>query len=230
MDSKTQDSVADVDNTQLECSTASPNPSPETSPPHNSTSTPRSTPKLPEGEDGGQLLPTPRTPKPWAWKCHRCHQKYEFRVTTRCLYDGHYFCSGAPTNRNNPRRNKKKQNSRKWVCTYIFDYSGWQAMKAWQGQKLETHGKEDQRESGCMIDCIRPGGCHPTTPASLPSWFGFRRDTDAFSNEPVRLDQQDTDFLSSSSLESDAENKARAGSKRERSATTDAPPEAPPAK
>lgn len=180
MDSKPQDSVADVDNTQRECSTAFPNPG--TSPPHSLTSTPGSTPKLPEGDDGGQLLPTPPTPKPWAWKCHRCQRKYEFGVTTRCLYDGHHFCSSAPKNKNNPRRNKKKQNSRRGVCRDIFDYSGWQVMKAWQKLKRRAHGKEDQRETGCMIDCISPGGCKDSTTTPPP--------TDAFSNEPVHLDQQ----------------------------------------
>ncbi|KAE8442482.1 hypothetical protein EG329_003325 [Mollisiaceae sp. DMI_Dod_QoI] len=39
------------------------------------------------------LKAAPPIPHPWIWRCHLCRTTYRLGVTSRCLRDGHYFCS-----------------------------------------------------------------------------------------------------------------------------------------
>ncbi|KAH7064614.1 hypothetical protein B0J12DRAFT_693048 [Macrophomina phaseolina] len=83
-------------------------------------------------------LPSPSTPPPspalkWVWQCHICHRTYPLGATSRCLDDGHYFCSGATTVKTwRARANLKKKVKKHRACASEFDYSGWKAFGQWR--------------------------------------------------------------------------------------------------
>ncbi|OJD17191.1 hypothetical protein AJ78_02684 [Emergomyces pasteurianus Ep9510] len=192
MESSSQGSSADVENIQHACPTPSSTQIPwEFS--HLNPSTARaSTSELPEGDKRDQLPPKPPTPLPWVWECHWCNKRYNLGVTNRCLYDGHFVCSGFLNRRNNPQRNRRKQF--RGVCKYGFDYPGWQAMKIWQWQVRHADGNEEQWESGCVRDCISPGDClYRTTVALTPCSFGNPNNSPGSSNRAADSNQQDPD-------------------------------------
>ncbi|KAK4183739.1 hypothetical protein QBC35DRAFT_349837, partial [Podospora australis] len=81
-------------------------------------------------------------PKPWVWRCHRCHEIYPLAVTRRCLDCSHTFCTrpvsqaspsssaNAPTEYvskvvNGKVIRKKKAKKQERMCTSSFDYAGW---------------------------------------------------------------------------------------------------------
>lgn len=74
----------------------------------------------------------PDLPMPWVWQCHLCRNRYPLGVTRRCLYDGHYYCSGE-TNVKNLKKKKKGQ-----ACSSEFDYEGWDEYGEWKRQALHT--------------------------------------------------------------------------------------------
>jgi hypothetical protein len=108
------------------------------------------------------LPPKPRTPLPWAWRCHRCGRRYNLGVTRRCLYDGHYFCPG-----------QGKHHSRSG-----FDFEGWATMNEWRREVRELKDKVKKKKNkqersswrmqlwvplvkdyDCLEDCDYPGAC-----------------------------------------------------------------------
>lgn len=74
----------------------------------------------------------PDNPMPWVWQCHLCRNRYPLGVTRRCLYDGHYYCSGE-TNVKNLKKKRKGQ-----ACSSEFDYEGWDDYGEWKRQALHT--------------------------------------------------------------------------------------------
>jgi hypothetical protein len=72
----------------------------------------------------------PDLPLPWVWQCHLCRNRYPLGVTRRCLYDGHYYCSGE-TNVKNLKKKKKGQ-----ACSSEFDYEGWDDYGEWKRKAL----------------------------------------------------------------------------------------------
>ncbi|KAK2743318.1 hypothetical protein FQN55_007515 [Onygenales sp. PD_40] len=132
----------------------SPSPSPQPSPTSSSNSTPESSPS-PSTDGTSQLPPAPRTPMPWVWKCHLCRKLYKVGVTNRCLEDGHYFCYRPAK----PKKLKKKSRRTVEICTSEFDFPGWAQMNAWQNLVRSVKGNEDEREFGCINDCIYPSSC-----------------------------------------------------------------------
>ncbi|OAX78841.1 hypothetical protein ACJ72_06846 [Emergomyces africanus] len=221
MESTSQGSPADAENIQHACSTQSLTQSPCASPQHNPSSTRGSAPNLPQGDSRDQVPLKLPTPKPWAWTCHECDETYNFEATTRCLYDGHYFCSRVLKNRNSPPRHNRNQNWEK--CTNIFDAVGWKAMKAWQQEMRRANGKEKQREPDCISDCISPRDCvNRTAVSATTTLFEYPTSHAVFSHRSADLNQQiDLD---------EVENSFRVGSKRVRLEAADAPSEASPAK
>jgi hypothetical protein len=75
--------------------------------------------------------PPPDLPLPWVWQCHLCRHRYPLGVTRRCLYDGHYYCSGE-TNVKNLKKKKKGQ-----ACSSEFDYEGWDEYGEWKRKALQ---------------------------------------------------------------------------------------------
>lgn len=75
--------------------------------------------------------PQPDNPLPWIWQCHLCRNRYPLGVTRRCLYDGHYYCSGGA---DQPNLKKKKKGV---ACSSEFDYDGWEDYGDWRRQVLQ---------------------------------------------------------------------------------------------
>ncbi|KLJ11650.1 hypothetical protein EMPG_13190 [Blastomyces silverae] len=234
MDSNSQDSP-DVENTiQSTCNSPASNRSTESpivsacsSPQQSHISIPASTWEAPEDADGDQQPATPPTPKPWMWTCHKCYDNYSLGATTRCLYDGHYLCRNFLSKRNRQRKYKRQG----WkICGNIFDYTGWENMRAWQKQWRQGQGAEEEWESGCMDDCEYPRFCKHMAPTPPCMTERVRPEKQLGITAPASPPPNDNNYSLSSSREGDADDKVRAGSKRARSETTDVPPEAPPAK
>lgn len=110
-----------------------------------------------ETTDERSLLPPPDNPLPWIWQCHLCRNRYPLNVTRRCLYDGHYYCSGE-TDRPNLRKKKKGL-----ACSSEFDYDGWEDFVNWRQHVLKA--VDNPRVlAGCEA-CAFPSQCR--TPTAL---------------------------------------------------------------
>ncbi|ODH48804.1 hypothetical protein GX48_05129 [Paracoccidioides brasiliensis] len=224
MNPRSQGSVPKVTNTQDASSpTPSSNPSPIISPlislPSSSTGSHSPSPRLPES-DTDQLPPPPRTPMAWMWKCHLCCSKYPLGVTSRCLIDGHCYCSGRPTDRN------KQQGQ--ISCTSNFDYVGWKSMVGWQKQVRRASDNEGIREHGCWADCTFPTSCrHTLRFLKLRCPRVVEKNHNGCSDEATSRMQSDTAPASSFLSESEAENKDRTRAKRPLPEAEDSPSDAP---
>ena len=113
--------------------------------------TPESKVKKPES-----IPPPPDVPLPWVWQCHLCRNRYPLGVTRRCLYDGHYYCSGDAS-----QPNLKKKKGR--ACSSEFDYEGWEEYADWK-QKVLKVIENPRVLRGCET-CAFPSQCR--TPAAL---------------------------------------------------------------
>ena len=102
------------------------------------------------------IAPPPDSPLPWVWQCHLCRNRYPLGVTRRCLYDGHYYCSG-----DTGQPNLKKKKGR--ACSSEFDYEGWEEYAEWKHKALKEHGNS-RVSRGCET-CAFPSQCR--TPAAL---------------------------------------------------------------
>ena len=100
--------------------------------------------------------PPPTMPLPWVWQCHLCRNRYALGVTRRCLYDGHYYCSGDTVQ---PNLKKKKVRA----CSSEFDYDGWEEYGDWKVKILQEQGNSRVLR-GCET-CVFPSQCR--TPAAL---------------------------------------------------------------
>jgi hypothetical protein len=78
------------------------------------------------------IPPPPESPLPWIWQCHLCRNRYPLGVTRRCLYDGHYYCSGE-TNVKNLKKKRKGH-----ACSSEFDYEGWDEYGDWRREALQA--------------------------------------------------------------------------------------------
>jgi hypothetical protein len=102
--------------------------------------------------------PPPDAPLPWVWQCHLCRNRYPLGVTRRCLYDGHYYCSGE-----SGQPNLKKKKGR--ACSSEFDYEGWETYGDWRARALQQ--RENGRNlRGCEM-CKFPSQCR-TPPVLFP--------------------------------------------------------------
>ena len=119
--------------------------------PNFGTATTSLTPRMAKCELG--LPPIPGMPMPWVWTCHLCHSKYFLGVTSRCLVDGHYYCSGKATDKNTRTRHRGK------LCTSDFDYLGWEKMNEWRKEVRNLMKSEGSWRSGCWNDCVFPSAC-----------------------------------------------------------------------
>ncbi|PGH01667.1 hypothetical protein GX51_05113 [Blastomyces parvus] len=236
MDSNHQDSPSVENTIQSTChsrattsSTESPTINTWPSPQQSGISTPASTCEAPEDADGDQQPATPPTPKPWQWRCHRCYGKYSVEATTRCLRDGHYFCSNSQSKRNR-RRKYKRQDKR--ICINMFDYTGWKKMRAWQKQWRQGQGTKEERESGCMNGCGSPGYCKRVapTPPCMADPVPPEEQLDIKALAALSLNDSNDPLSSEKEEDDDPNDKVRAGSKRRRPIKINVPPEAPPAK
>ncbi|KPI41390.1 uncharacterized protein AB675_9055 [Cyphellophora attinorum] len=90
---------------------------------------------LPPSMRKATIPPPPEAPLPWIWQCHLCRNRYPLGVTRRCLYDGHYYCSGE-TNVKNLKKKKKGQ-----ACSSEFDYEGWDEYGEWKREALAIMGQ-----------------------------------------------------------------------------------------
>ena len=95
-------------------------------------------------------IPQPKT-KEWKWVCHLCRSKYRLGVTNRCLIDGHYFCSGKPTNGVNGETKGRS-------CKSYLDKNGWMKRNGYRTTVRCLKGIESS--PGCWEDCYYPGMCH----------------------------------------------------------------------
>ena len=103
--------------------------------------------------------PPPESPLPWIWQCHLCRNRYPLGVTRRCLYDGHYYCSGE-TNVKNLKKKKKGH-----ACSSEFDYEGWDEYGEWKRKALAVI---DQAKVSKRCDkCDFPSMCR-TPPEQFP--------------------------------------------------------------
>ncbi len=110
-------------------------------------------PKEPKPEP---IAPPPVSPLPWVWQCHLCRNRYPLGVTRRCLYDGHYYCSG-----DTGQPNLKKKKGR--ACSSEFDYEGWEEYSDWKHKVLKELSNP-RIFRGCET-CAFPSQCR--TPAAL---------------------------------------------------------------
>ncbi|QIW99780.1 hypothetical protein AMS68_005298 [Peltaster fructicola] len=115
-------------------------------------------------------VPPPSTPAPWLWQCHVCNRVYPL-ATTRCIDDGHRFCSGTTTIRKQKRTGKKIVKHQ--ACASEFDYGGWRSYNEWRRSCLEAFGKRDSdtlpvsasdtrissRSRDCWYYCDFPSEC-----------------------------------------------------------------------
>jgi hypothetical protein len=102
--------------------------------------------------------PPPDAPLPWVWQCHLCRNRYPLGVTRRCLYDGHYYCSGE-----SGQPNLKKKKGR--ACSSEFDYEGWETYGDWRGRALQE--RENGRNLRGCETCKFPSQCR-TPPLLFP--------------------------------------------------------------
>ncbi|EFQ96866.1 hypothetical protein MGYG_08786 [Nannizzia gypsea CBS 118893] len=110
------------------------------------------------------LPPRPDNPQQWTWRCHKCHTHYALAVTNRCLSDGHYFCYGLAQGSKHWGRRQRQvrgESSLGASCTSSFDYSGWEAMAAWQRRVRQQRGSSPS--PGCWQGCKYPGECRQST-------------------------------------------------------------------
>lgn len=105
------------------------------------------------------IPPPPDSPLPWIWQCHLCRNRYPLGVTRRCLYDGHYYCSGE-TNVKNLKKKKKGQ-----ACSSEFDYEGWDEYGEWKRGVLAVLGQT--KVSKRCDKCDFPSMCR-TPPEQFP--------------------------------------------------------------
>lgn len=114
---------------------------------------------LPPQMNKATIPPPPDTPLPWIWQCHLCRNRYALGVTRRCLYDGHYYCSGE-TNVKNLKKKKKGQ-----AYSSEFDYEGWDDYGEWKRKALATmnQGKVLKRCEKCDFPsmCRTPRDQYP---------------------------------------------------------------------
>lgn len=101
--------------------------------------------------------PPPDAPLPWVWQCHLCRNRYALGVTRRCLYDGHYYCSGDASQ---PNLKKKKKGV---ACSSEFDYEGWEEYGEWRQRALKE--VENPKVPRACEKCAFPSQCR--TPAVL---------------------------------------------------------------
>lgn len=97
----------------------------------------------------------PENPLPWIWQCHLCRNRYPLGVTRRCLYDGHYYCSGE-TNVKNLKKKRKGQ-----ACSSEFDYEGWDTYGEWKREAL--HMIDNTRVLKRCDECDFPSMCRTPT-------------------------------------------------------------------
>lgn len=135
--------------------------------------------------------PPPDLPLPWVWQCHLCRNRYPLGVTRRCLYDGHYYCSGE-TNVKNLKKKKKGH-----ACSSEFDYEGWDEYGEWKRKALQriTNARAPQKCENCDFPsmCRTPVDQYPVKKerksVSSPPPF-FIRDQELPKKSTIRIDFQ----------------------------------------
>ncbi|ETN40188.1 uncharacterized protein HMPREF1541_04464 [Cyphellophora europaea CBS 101466] len=114
---------------------------------------------LPHHRKKASVPAPPAAPLPWIWQCHLCRNRYALGVTRRCLYDGHYYCSGE-TNVKNLKKKRKGQ-----ACSSEFDYEGWDEYGEWRRKAL--HMIDNTKVLTRCEKCDFPSMCR-TPPEQYP--------------------------------------------------------------
>lgn len=120
-------------------------------------SPPTSELKSRETNSQSTVPPPPDVPQPWVWQCHLCRSRFSLGVTRRCLYDGHYYCSGEASQPNLKKKRKAQ------ACSSEFDYEGWEAYGQWRQRALEE--TNNSKVLRACETCAFPSQCR--TPAAL---------------------------------------------------------------
>ena len=110
----------------------------------------------PKATSRNSIPPPPEKPQAWIWQCHLCRHRYQLGVTRRCLYDGHYYCSGE-TDRPNLKKKRKGQ-----ACSSEFHYEGWGDYGDWKRSVLSV--MKNPRILKACEQCDFPSECR--TPES----------------------------------------------------------------